>query len=136
VTIVYAREQDLPANDFAAVLGAAGMGQNRPVADEPRLRQMLENANLIVTARDHGRIVGAARCMTDFAWVCYCAEIAVDKRAQGGGIGRAIIEHCRSILGDGVSFVLAAYPDAVGFYERIGMTRIADAFVFNRERGV
>ena len=136
MTIAYAREQDLSAQDFADVLRAAGMSLNRPVADQPRLRQMLDSASLIVTARDNGRIVGAARCMTDFAWVCYCAEIAVDKSDQGQGIGRAIIQHCRSILGDGVSFVLAAYPDAVGFYERIGMQRIADAFVFNRERGV
>jgi hypothetical protein len=31
-----------------------------------------------------------------------------------------------------VSIILASVPDAVGFYERIGMERLPDAFWFKR----
>ncbi len=32
-----------------------------------------------------------------------------------------------------MSLYLASVPEAVGFYERAGMTRIADAFSYKRE---
>ena len=43
------------------------------------MKVMLAEANLIITAREAGAggaIVGVARCLTDFAWCCYVAELA------------------------------------------------------------
>ncbi|TIT28141.1 MAG: GNAT family N-acetyltransferase, partial [Mesorhizobium sp.] len=36
-------------------------------------------------------------------------------------------------LGPSVAISLISMPDAVGFYERIGMTRMPDAFWFSRK---
>ncbi len=41
---------------------------------------MCENANLIVTARLDGKLIGVARSITDFAYCTYLSDLAVDTR--------------------------------------------------------
>jgi GNAT superfamily N-acetyltransferase len=135
--VVYASEPALEASEFRRVLTESGLGASRPVDDEPRLKAMLAGANLVLTARLDipGRpLVGIARGVTDFSWVCYIAELAVCGSAQGLGIGKGLIEAARRQLGPSVAIALISMPDAAGFYERIGMTRMSDAFWFSRER--
>jgi ribosomal protein S18 acetylase RimI-like enzyme len=135
--VLYAREQDLDVAEFRRVLLESGLGAIRPLDDEPRLRMMLANAGLIVTARLHqpGRpLVGVARGVTDSSWCCYLSDLAVSASAQNLGIGRGLLEEARRQLGPQVSLILASVPGAVGFYERIGMPRMPDAFWYKRER--
>lgn len=135
--IVYARETTIDVADFHRVLVDSGLGAIRPVDDPPRLQSMLDNANMIVTARrghDHGELVGVARCFTDFSWSCYLSELAVSATAQGLGIGKGLLDETRRQLGPNVSLILASVPDAVGFYQRAGMARIDEAFWYKRER--
>jgi len=134
--ILYGREPDLDAAEFRRVLVESGLGTIRPVDDEPRLRKMLSAAGLIVTARrdEPGRpLIGVARGVTDFSWICYLSEIAVSESAQGLGIGRGLLDEARRQLGPGVAVALVSVPDAAGFYERAGMTRLSDAFWHKRE---
>ena len=98
---------------------------------------MLSAADLIVTARlaePGSPLVGIARGVTDFAWCCYLSELAVSRSAQGLGIGRGLLGEARRRLGPDVALILASVPEAVGFYERAGMERIADAFWYRRKR--
>ena len=60
---------------------------------------MLAHANLILTARQDGRLVGFARSLTDFCFCCYLSDLAVDKACQGQGIGKRLIEETRKRLG-------------------------------------
>lgn len=106
--IVYARETALPVEDFRKVLMEAGPGLTRPVDDPDRLRRMIEGAQLVVTARRDGEIVGLARCITDFSWNCYLNELAVSQAAQGLGIGKGLIDKVREILGPEVSLKLTS----------------------------
>jgi ribosomal protein S18 acetylase RimI-like enzyme len=134
--VLYAREQDLALREFRQVLVESGLGATRPVDDEARLAAMLAGANFIMTARldRPGRpLVGVARAITDFCWCCYVAELAVSSSAQGLGVGKALLDEARRNLGPTVSLVLASVPEAVGFYERIGMPRLPDCFCFRRE---
>jgi ribosomal protein S18 acetylase RimI-like enzyme len=132
--VSYAREQDLSVEAFAKLLGESGLGATRPLNDAERMGRMLGQADLIVTARlQNGDLVGLARCVTDFSWCCYVSELAVGVAAQGLGVGRGLIEHVRRELGPEVSVILLSVPDAVGFYERIGMARQDDAFAFRRD---
>ena len=137
VRVLYAREQSVDAAEFRRVLVESGLGASRPVDDEQRLQAMLSGANLIVTARlqePGSPLVGVARCITDFCWNCYLSELAVSKSAQGLGIGQGLLDETRRQLGPNVSLILASVPDAVGFYERIGMPRMPDTFWYRRER--
>jgi ribosomal protein S18 acetylase RimI-like enzyme len=134
-TVAYCRETALDVNEFRRVLIESGLASIRPIDDLARLQAMLSAADLIVTARlegPEGQLVGIARCITDFAWCCYLSELAVSASAQGLGIGKGLIEEVRRQLGPRVSLVLASVPEAVGFYERIGMPRMPDAFFYRR----
>lgn len=135
--IVCDLEPALEVDEFRRVLVESGLGATRPVDDRPRLRAMLSAADLVLTARrdEPGRaLVGVARGITDSAWCCYIAELAVCASAQRLGVGRALLEAARQHLGPQVSVVLHSMPDAAAFYERIGMGRVEHAFWFPRER--
>ena len=135
--VLYAREPTLDVADFRRVLVESGLGTIRPIEDEPRLRTMLSAANLIVTARwdePGSRLIGVARCVTDFSWCCYLSELAVSAAAQGLGVGKGLLDETRRQAGPQVSLILLSVPEAVGFYERAGMARVPDAFWYRRER--
>ncbi len=134
--IVYAREYTLTVSEFRRVLVESGLGTLRPVDDEERLSAMLNGSNLVVTARTSvsgAPLLGLARCITDAAWACYVADLAVCASAQGSGVGQGLMEEVRRQLGSGVTILLVSVPDAVDFYERIGMEPAKDAFWFRRQ---
>jgi GNAT superfamily N-acetyltransferase len=133
----YALEPALPAEEFRRVLIDSGLGAIRPVDDLQRLQTMLSNAQLVVTARldePGGTLVGVARTITDFAWCAYLSDLAVVKSAQGLGIGRGLLDATRAHCGPSAALILSSVPDAVQFYERAQMERIADAFWYRRAR--
>jgi hypothetical protein len=39
---------------------------------------MVRQADVLVTARDGGRLVGVSRAITDFTYCCYLSDLAVD----------------------------------------------------------
>lgn len=133
--ILYAREPALSAAEFRRVLAESGLGATRPIDDEPRLQAMLDAADLVLTARldqPGTPLVGVARGVTDFAWCCYLSELAVSASVQGLGIGKGLLDQVRRQLGPHVSLILASMPDAVGFYHRMGMAPLANAFWYKR----
>ena len=135
--VLYANEPALDVAEFRRVLVESGLGKVRPVDDEARLKAMLDNANLVLTARldrPDRQLVGVARGMTDFSWVCYIADLAISSTAQGLGVGKGMMDEVQRQLGPSVAISLISMPEAVGFYERIGMTRMTDAFWFSRQR--
>ncbi len=135
--VLYASEPELGISEFRRVLVESGLGDTRPVEDDARLQAMLSGANLVLTARLNveGRpLIGVIRAITDFSWVCYISELAVSQSAQGLGIGKGLMDEARRQLGTSVAISLISMPDAVGFYERIGMMRMPDAFWFSRKR--
>jgi GNAT superfamily N-acetyltransferase len=127
--VTYAREEALDPAEFLDVLHRSGLAARRPVDDFDRIADMAVNANLVVTARDGGGLlVGVSRCVTDFAYCCYCSDLAVDRDWQGKGVGRELIARSRAELHPNARFYLISAPDAVPFYERIGMERVERCF--------
>ncbi|KKB10488.1 hypothetical protein VE25_17245 [Devosia geojensis] len=130
--IVYAQEQTLGAEDYIAVVGSTYMAERRPVGNVERVRRILTGSNMIVTARQDGKIVGVLRGISDGEWVCYVADLAVHPEHQGKGIGTGLLRKCKDLLGPGMGIVLVAYPEAVEYYRKIGMGEMP-AFYFDRE---
>ncbi|MFP3921772.1 MAG: GNAT family N-acetyltransferase [Dichotomicrobium sp.] len=126
--IIIDREATLDPDEFLSVLERSGLGERRPVDDAERVAQMCANANLIVTARDNGALVGVARSLTDFAYVCYCSDLAVDRAHQGRGIGRRLLAHTRELIHPAARLVLLAAPASISYYEHIGMSRVSVCF--------
>ena len=132
MTVTYQSEALFP-EDFVDVLRRSGLAERRPVDDPERIRRMVEGADLTITARDGLRLVGVARSLTDFAYCCYLADLAVDRDHQGRGIGRELIRRTREAAGgDRISLILLAPPGTMEFYPRAGMEPIANGFIIRR----
>src|SRR5690242_5130570 len=71
------------------------LGERRPVDRPDIFEAMLMNASLTVTAWHGERLVGIARSLTDFSYVAYLADLAVDEAYQKQGIGKRLIEETR-----------------------------------------
>jgi ribosomal protein S18 acetylase RimI-like enzyme len=134
MAIVYAIEPDLSAEEFRAVLIASTLGERRPVDDLPRLHKMLRNADIIVTARDGGRLVGVSRAISDFVYCSYLSDLAVDAAYQRQGIGKRLIEETRAKTGDGVALILVAAPAAESYYPHIGMKQHKSCWIIPRTK--
>ena len=120
--IVYAIEKSLDVSEFIEVLKNSTLAQRRPINDEQRISSMCNNANLIVTARVDGTLVGVARSITDFVYCTYLSDLAVDIKFQKTGIGKKLIEETKKATPQAKLILLSA-PAAVDYYPRIGMTK-------------
>jgi predicted N-acetyltransferase YhbS len=96
------------------------LGERRPVHNVQTFEAMLKNANLTITAWDGEKLVGISRSLTDFAYVAYLADLAVDQQYQRSGIGKQLIKETKVRLGAECMIVLLAAPKANEYYEHIG----------------
>lgn len=136
MTIEYALEPDLAVEDFRAVLVASTLGTRRPVEDMERLVVMVRQADLIVTAREAGRLVGVSRAITDFSYCCYLSDLAVDEAYQRRGIGKRLIQETHTHAGPGTCLILTAAPTALDYYGKIGMEPVTNGWIIPRGRSL
>lgn len=109
------------------------LGERRPI-DRPDIFQgMLDNSNLIVTAWDGERLIGIARSLTDFTYVAYLADLAVDAEYQRQGIGKRLIDESRQRLGRECMIVLLAAPQANEYYPKVGFEHNPRAWVLRAD---
>jgi ribosomal protein S18 acetylase RimI-like enzyme len=130
---LYAREDHLGADEYIDVVRKSGLV--RPIDDRGRVERMLAHANLIVTARQEGRLVGFARSLSDFCFCCYLSDLAVDRACQGQGVGKRLIEETRSAAGGpSTTVLLLSAPGAMTFYQGIKMPQADNCFVYRRQK--
>lgn len=120
--IEYKIENGLTVEEFRMVLVNSTLGQRRPVNEPERLARMLEHGNLIITAREDGRLIGVSRSLTDFAFCTYLSDLAVDEAYQKQGIGRELIRQTK-LAAPEARLILLSAPAATRYYPKIGMTR-------------
>lgn len=120
MTIEYAVEKTFAVEEFRDVLIRSTLGERRPIDRLDVLAKMLEQADVIVTARDHGRIVGVSRALTDFAYCTYLSDLAVDEAYQRQGIGQELIRRTHAHAGLSTTLILLAAPKAREYYPHIG----------------
>src|SRR5690242_5644156 len=125
--ILYAVEKDLSSDEFIDVLNRSTLSERRPVNEPERIANMLKHANLIVTARENGKLIGVSRALTDFAFCTYLSDLAVDETYQKKGIGKELIRQTK-IASPKAKLILLAAPKAVNYYPRIGMTKFEHCF--------
>lgn len=128
--IEYRIENDLSPEEFKDILIKSTLGKRRPIDDHYRISKMIKNADLIITARDKGKLVGIARSLTDFAYCTYLSDLAVDLEYQNKGIGRELVRLTKKETPD-ASLILLSAPGAIDYYPNIGLTRHDACFVLN-----
>jgi ribosomal protein S18 acetylase RimI-like enzyme len=120
--VTYQLEPDLTPRDFIDVLARSTLAERRPVQDAEAIRGMLANADIILTARAAGKVVGVSRAITDFSYCTYLSDLAVDEAYQRRGIGRELIRRTHEAAGLNTTLILLAAPKAREYYPHIGMT--------------
>ena len=72
--VTYQIEADLEAAEFIDVLSRSTLAERRPVDQEETIAAMLKNAQVVITARFEGLLVGVARAITDFSYCTYLSD--------------------------------------------------------------
>jgi GNAT superfamily N-acetyltransferase len=126
------RDAPISAAQLAEIFTASGL--RRPVDDLGRIERMRANANLSLTAWDGTKLVGVLRALTDFSFCCYVSDLGVRASHQRRGIGRALFEELRDMLGDEVMVLLLSAEKARDYYPKVGFEAVNNAFKIPRGR--
>jgi GNAT superfamily N-acetyltransferase len=117
----YRLEADLHPDEFIDVLVRSTLAGRRPVNDLETIRGMLRHADVILTARLDGLLVGVSRAISDFSYCTYLSDLAVDEQFQRRGIGKELIRRTHEAAGLCTTLILLAAPLARGYYPYIGL---------------
>lgn len=109
-------------------------GLPRPIHDEARITEMFANSTLVISAWFNEELIGISRSITDFVWCCYLADLAVRKDFQKAGVGRKLVELTREAVSEKSMVLLLSVPDAMEYYPKIGMGKVENGFIFNRQK--
>lgn len=120
--IQYAIEPELSVDEFIQVLVRSTLAERRPVEDRDQMQRMVEQADIVATARSNGLLVGVARALSDFTYCTYLADLAVDRSFQQRGIGRELMRLVHSTAGHSTQIILLAAPAARSYYPHMGLT--------------
>ncbi len=107
-------------------------GLPRPVDDKERIKKMYDNSNLVITAWDGELLVGVSRCLTDFCWSCYLADLSVRHEYKGKGIGKKLVELAKDRIGEQTMLLLLSVPAAMEYYPKIGLKKVENGFIIDR----
>lgn len=129
--IEYKVNVPITSSHFIALLQQTTLGERRPLDDEFRIKGMLENSNLIVTAWEDETLVGIARSITDFYYCCYLSDLAVSENTQARGIGKQLIIETFKQLKPGCKMNLLAAPLAVEYYPHLGFEKHESAWILS-----
>ncbi len=108
------------------------LGERRPVDRPEVFADMLKHANLTISAWHGERLIGIARSLTDFSYVAYLADLAVDAEYQQQGIGKQLIAETQSRLGPTCMIVLLAAPQANDYYPKLGFEHNPRAWMLKK----
>jgi GNAT superfamily N-acetyltransferase len=132
MSVTYQLEPNLSPEEFIDLLIRSTLAERRPIDEPERIRAMLSNADVILTARADGKLVGVSRAITDYAFCTYLSDLAVDEAYQRRGIGKELIHRTHEAAGLQTMLLLVAAPKARDYYPHIGMTHHDSCWVLPR----
>lgn len=120
-------EGELPTQAEAVELYES-VGWVSYTADPEKLERALAGSLKVVTARDHGRLVGLARVVGDGVSIAYLQDVLTDREHRRHGLGRRLVAAALAGYEDVYQQVLItdAEPSQRAFYESLGFTELRD----------
>lgn len=134
MTIRYEINVPISIDQFIDILKRSGLAERRPVNDRQCILGMLEHGNLLVTAWQGEILVGVARSLTDFHYVYYLSDLAVDQAYQQQGIGKHLQHLTQQQLGSHGKVILLAAPAAHAYYQHIGYALHPRCWLLERDQ--
>ncbi len=132
MVISYKTNAKIEAHQLSDLFRASGI--KRPVDDLNRIKKMIDNSNLTVTAWDGERLVGIARALSDFSYCCYLSDLAIDKEYQNQGIGHELVNEVQKLISEESNLVLLSAPEAIEYYPKIGFEKAGNAYIIYRKK--
>jgi predicted N-acetyltransferase YhbS len=130
MNIDYNIEKNLSVDEFTDCLIDSTLSERRPINDRKRLSKMVENANLIITARNNGLLVGVARSISDYSYCTYLSDLAVRKDFQKLGVGKELIRRTK-LASEPAKLILLSAPAAIDYYPKIGMIKHHNCYLLH-----
>ncbi|MCE2572472.1 GNAT family N-acetyltransferase [Motilimonas eburnea] len=121
--IIYKVNEPISVDTFVDLLTRSTLGERRPVTNTVCMQGMLDNSNLIVSAWQGTKLVGIARCITDFHYCCYLSDLAVDAACQRLGMGKQLQAQVLAQLEPTCKLLLIAAPKAKDYYPKLGYSK-------------
>lgn len=101
------------------------------ISDLERLKLMVENSQIVVTAWDREKMIGFARCITDYVFNGQINNVVVDHEYRGMGIGKNLVLNILD-TSKKVTYILRGDLENVEFYKRMGFNDAKLSLVFKR----
>ncbi len=93
-------------------------------AEKPELLlAALRHSHTLVTAREHGKLIGVGNAISDGHLVVYYPHMLVHPSQHGKGIGRKMMQAMQSIYSGFHQQMLTADGEAIEFYKALGFER-------------
>lgn len=134
--ITYKIGNDLDLDAVIELYEASTLGHRRPVDDRVRMAEMLNNANLVITAWDGDLLVGISRALSDFSYITYLSDLAVRESYQRMGIGKELMRRTQAAGGSKTKLLLLAAPTAEAYYPHVGFTHHPQAWLLGPGQSV
>jgi GNAT superfamily N-acetyltransferase len=133
--LVYRLESypQLGPDEFIDLLQRSTLAERRPIDEPDTIRGMLEHADIILTARAGGLLVGISRAISDYNFCTYLSDLAVDRSYQRRGIGRELIRRTHEAAGRKTTLILLAAPKARTYYPHVGMQAHDSCWIIPRD---
>jgi GNAT superfamily N-acetyltransferase len=122
MNIIYRDDAELGVEQVIALYKKSTLGERRPIDRLDVFEGMIRNADIIITAWHNESLVGISRALTDYTYVTYLADLAVDEQYQHHGIGKQLIEETQKRCEPDCMMVLLAAPKANDYYPKLGFT--------------
>ena len=106
-----------------------------------RIATLVEKVSISLTARDDaGDLIGVGFGITDFAYWLFITDLGVVREWTGKGVGKALVQEMHRIAGESLDgggekniiMYTCANENATGFYEKLGMVKPDDIYMYNK----
>lgn len=126
----------LTAAEYIEFLTRTDLGSQYPKERfRQRIVKLVKNASISLVARnEEQRIVGVCFAITDFAYWMFITDLGVDRAYERRGIGRRLVDQALDVAGGEKDIIVYTLPNenAVGFYEKFGMSKSDEVMELNR----
>ena len=136
------QEERLTPEAYISFLRRTDLGSQYPRERfHERIATLVEKASISLTARDDaGDLIGVGFGITDFAYWLFITDLGVVREWTGKGVGKALVREMHRIAGgslDGggeknIIMYTCANENATGFYEKLGMVKPDDIYMYNK----
>ena len=130
------QEERLTPEAYIGFLRRTDLGSQYPRERfHERIATLVEKASISLTARDNaGDLIGVGFGITDFAYWLFITDLGVVREWTSKGVGRALVQEMHKLAGgeDNIIMYTCANENATGFYEKLGMVKPGDIYMYNK----